>query len=219
VNVNQVGSTVSLLFRSKYPTFTPDHFNKAFKDKGYTATQGQAIVSNNPNAKPIPTVYYSKENLVVMFNPVENLLVFQIINTLNINDIYEKDIKPILISLNFVEDSVSMRGLECITQISDNGNTMDTLTKLINQNFVGSIKKTLGLDHLISNSIKLSTSYPFTSEGTQLTIEPLANDPEHSYFFQILFRTEEMSKFNDMVDKFGENLIKEIIEQVMTNAK
>lgn len=212
MSIQHVGSNVNILFQSKSLTFTPDQFNKVFREQGFTATQGVAPISQNPNAKPVPTVYFSKDNLIVLFNPVEYLVIFQIINTLNFSQLYDKEIKPILTSLNFVPEIVNMMGLECNTKITSTKSPRASLTSLLKKEFRAEISKKLGINNLSVFTIRLIGGDDKT-ENITLIIEPLLTDPEGIYHVSLSYRTLDNSKFNEFVSKFGEQLIRDIIEE------
>jgi len=57
---------------------------KTFQGLGFTQTKGSANISANPAAPAVPTTMFSKGNLIVLFNTNENLIIFQIINTLDV---------------------------------------------------------------------------------------------------------------------------------------
>jgi len=216
MNVSNVGSHVTLLFQSKYQTFTPAQFVKTFQEQGFVATKGNANISSNPLAPAVPTNIFSKDNLIVLFNPSENLIIFQIINTVDFNDIYEKEIQKILISLNFDPSSVGMLGLDAVTQVHDVKSPIDSLTSLTNKKFID------GLNQIeIGEKMKV-TSLRFTSrdsdkESIGVTLEPLQTDPTGSYHMIMVYRTKENDKFNEFIKLFGTNMVEKIIKEVEKN--
>ena len=212
-----VGTQVNLLFRARFLTFTPDQFNNAFKEQGYFMSQGQANPSLNPAAKPIPALIFSKGNLAVTYNQNQNTIIFQILNTLDLDNLYDHDITPLLAKLNFVESSTSMMSLECHTQLTTTSTPMSTLTSLVNSDYINGLNKILGEEKLGVTAIRLSTKYPLLNDGMQIVLEPLGNDPERSYYLNIIYRTSEMSKFNDFVRIFGATMIEKIAKEASGN--
>lgn len=212
MGIQHVGSNVNLLFQSKSMTFTPDQFNKVFRERGFSATQGIAPISQNPNAKPIPTVYFSKDNLIVLYNPVEFLVLFQIINTLDFSQLYDNEIKPILTSLNFVPEIVSMMGLECNTKITSIKSPRKSLTSLLKQEFRDHLAEILGISNLNIFTLRLIGGDD-KIENINVAIEPLATDLDKIYHVSFSYRTVDNSKFNEFVSRFGEDMIKNIIEE------
>lgn len=214
MSVNSVGSNVKLMFKSKYMTFTPSQFNVTFKELNYLASQGPQVQSNMPNIPPVTTTLFSKENLVVVYNPLDATLIFQILNTINFHSIYEKEIKPILIRLNLVEQAVSIRSLECTTQIHVEQNPINMINSLVEEKFVQDMTEIVGVDSLKVATIRINTSFPFVDEGLQIIMEPLLTDPEGTIYLHIVFRTQETSKFNEFVNKFGTEMLERMVKEV-----
>lgn len=210
MSVRKIGAQVSLLFQTKFPTFTADQFNKAFNELGYTAIQGNANISNNPGAKPVPTVIFSKGNLSVVYNQNQYLIIFQFLNTVDLDKLYDAEIKPMLIKLNFVEEAINMIGLECNIQISTKTPPQEILSSLIKKEFIDKVNEILGDSKLNTTSLRLSTSFPFGNDGIQVIIEPLGNDPKGSYFVNLVYRTPEMNKFNEFVKIFGTRMLEKL---------
>ena len=212
MSINRVGSNVNLLFQSRSVTFTPDQFTRVIQEKGFMATQGVASVSLNPNAPPVQTVYFSKDNLMVLYNPSEYLVMFQIINTLNFAEMYQNDILPILKSLNFVHEIINVMGLECNTKIITDKSTIKSLTLLLNKDFLNEVSGELGIENLAVFTIRMSSQrQQEKTENMTVIIEPLVTDPEHSYHFSIIYRTIDNSKFDAFINRFGEDMILKII--------
>ena len=175
MNVSDVGSHVTLLFQSKYQTFTPAQFVKTFQEQGFTATKGNANISSNPLAPAIPTNIFSKGNLVVLFNPSENLIMFQIINTLDFNQLYEEEIQKILVSLNFDPTAIGMLGIDAVTQVHDVKPPIDSLSKLTNKNFIDGFNE-MGIgEKLQITSLRLS-SIASDTNSISITLEPLQSN-------------------------------------------
>lgn len=219
MSVNSVGSNVTLMFKSKYITFTPSQFNTTFKELNYLQSQGPLVPSNIPNTPPVPTTLYSKENLVVIYNPIEALLIFQILNTVDFQPIYEKEVIPILIRLNLVENAVSTRTLECATQIRVENNPMDSINSLVEKKFMDGLTSIFGMEPLKAITLRINTAFPFADEGLQILIEPLVSDPTGTFYMHIVFRTLETSKFNNFVSRFGTNMLEKIVEEISKYVK
>lgn len=213
MSINAVGSNVNLLFKSKYMTFTPSQFNNTFKELNFLPSQGPLVQSNIPNAPPVPTTLFSKDNLVVVYNPVEFLLIFQILNTVDFQGIYNREIIPILARLNLVEDAVSTRSIECTTQIRVKKSPIDMINSLVEKKFMNEMNAIVGMNSLKATTLRIVTAFPFADEGLQILMEPLATDSTGSYYLQIVFRTQETSKFNEFVNRFGTNMLQKIAEE------
>jgi len=217
MNISSVGSQVSLLFQSKFATFTPAQFVKTFQEQGFIQTRGNANISANPMAQPVLTNIFSKDDLIVLFNPNENIIIFQILNTLDFNDIYEKEIQKILVNLNFNPSSVGMLGIDSSIQVHEVKPPIDSITSLTNKKFVESMKD-LGIGEEVN-----ITSLRFNTKGTDkeslsVAIEPLLSNPTGSYHVMVVYRTKENDKFNEFVTKFGTKMIEKIINGVEESA-
>jgi len=209
VEINSVGSSVTLLFQAKYATFTPDQFNRAFRDRNFTLTQGPASISSNPAARQVQTAYFSKDNLIVFYNANENLIIFQIVNTLDFNQLYETEIKRILVDLNFVEEAANMIGLECTTRVRSQKSPNDSLTSLVKNEFLQNVNKIVGLNDLGVFTITLNSTKPL-EESLRITLEPLVTDPTGTYIVALIYRTNQTSKFNEFVTIFGVDMVKSL---------
>lgn len=215
MKVSTVGSHVTLLFHSKYQTFTPAQLIATFQDQGFLQTKGNANISANPLAPPVPTTIFSKDNLVILFNQNENLIMFQIINTLDFNELYEKEIQKILISLNYNPSSVSLMGIDVLTQIHEVNSPIETLTSLVNKEFVNGLK--INEDSIMKvSSIKLTNDSE--KESLSLDLQPLQTDPNGSYVLAISYKTNENDKFNEFIKEFGEDMISKIIDEAQKYA-
>jgi hypothetical protein len=194
-------------------TFTPSQFNNTFKELNFLSSQGPLVQSNIPNAPPVPTTLFSKDSLVVVYNPVEFLLIFQILNTVDFQSIYNREIIPILARLNLVEEAVSMRSIECTTQIRVKKSPIEMINSLIEKKFMSEMSSILGMSPLKATTLRIVTSFPFADEGLQILMEPLATDATGSYYLQIIFRTQETSKFDEFINRFGTPMIQKIAEE------
>lgn len=212
MSISHVGSNINLLFQSRSVTFTPDQFNRVFQEKGFTATPGVANVSLNPNAPPVQTVYFSKNNLLVLYNPSEYLVMFQIINTLNFSELYQNEIIPILKSLNFVPEIINVMGVECNTKITMGISPVQSLTSLLKKELLDGISNALGIKNLSVFTIRLVGGIE-QIENMTIAIEPLVTDPQRAFHFSLTYRTVDSSKFNDFVNRFGEGMILQIMKE------
>lgn len=210
-----VGSHVQLVFRTKFPTFTPDQFGKALKERAYSMVQGQVANPQNPQAPPIAVQLYSKGNINVFLLQQLNQIVFEVLNTVNLQPVYE-EIKKLLFSLNIVSDAILITILNCSTRAKTKTEPQKNLTSLVNRGFLEGITKNLG-EKLGVFSIRLATTFPLTKEGLQIVLEPLGTSPKNEYYLNITYRTPDMNKLNEFVERFGEDLINEIIGEVEKN--
>ena len=216
VNVSTIGANVTLLFQSKYQTFTPEQFITTFQKLGFVQTKGSANISANPAAQAVPTTMFSKQNLIVLYNPNENLIIFQIINTLDFNPLYEDKILKILASLNFNPTSVSLMGIDATTQVHDVKYPIATLSSLTKPEFIADLNTLSGDGDMVVSGIKLGT-VGSEKESLSINLEPLQTDPSGSYFIAIAYRTKESDKFNEFVKDFGAKMIEDIIREAEKN--
>lgn len=218
MNVSKIGSHVTLLFQTKYPTFTPAQFVKTFQELGFTQTKGVANVSANPNAAPVQTNIFSKDNFVVLLNPAENLILFQIINTLDFNEIFDDIVQKILVQLNFSPSVVAILGLDCITQIHEVKSPSDSLTSLVNSKFVVGLTSSVIGNQCDVTSLRFTTrGSDVSDENLSVTLEPLQSNPTDSYHMTIFYRSKENDKFNEFVKNFGSKMIENIVGEVEKN--
>jgi len=216
VNVSTIGSNVTLSFQSKYQTFTPAQFIKTFQELGFAQTKGSANISANPAAPAVHTTMFSKGNLIVLFNTNENLIMFQIINTLDFNGVYEEEIQKILLNLNFNPSSVSIMGIYAVTQVHEVRPPVDTLTSLTSEKFVSGLNKINDDGRMKVTAIRLG-NVNSENETLSVSLEPLQTDPAGSYFVAISYRTKESNKFDEFVKEFGEGMVEKIIREAEEN--
>ncbi|MFI5405340.1 MAG: hypothetical protein ACHQ1D_02375 [Nitrososphaerales archaeon] len=208
-----VGSYVQLTFQTKFPTFTPDQFMASLKDKNYSMTQGTA---NLPSGQMITTQIFSKQNLSVFISPSTNQIFFQILNTINPQEIIEKEIKNILVYLNIVEEVLLSVMFTFNTSVPSKGDPHSNLTSLLDQKFRKHCKDILQ-NSLGVTSLRLASSFPIEKDGLQLIVEPLGTDPKHRYYLNLTYVTDKMHKFNDFIDKFGERMVLELMDGIDKN--
>jgi hypothetical protein len=210
---NPVGSQVQLIFQTRFPTFTADQFTRALKDKAYVVTQGQVNLPQNAGA--ITTNIFSKGNMNVFIFPPANQIFFQLLNTINPHDAIDDEIKPILVSLNIVEDAISSIILTCTTAVSATSEEpQKALTGIIKEDFLKRID-TIVNKNMGAVSIRLATSFPLEKEGgLQVVIEPLGTNPKKSYYVNLAYITANMREFNEFISIFNDKMILDIIESV-----
>ncbi len=218
--VSNIGSLVTLLFQTKYQTFTPAQFIKTFQELGFIQTKGLVNVSANPAAPAVQTNIFSKDNLVVLLNPNENLIMFQIINTLDFNSIFDDVIQKILVALNFNPSSVNMLGLDCIAQVHDVKPPRDSLTSLVNPNFINGLQSSVIDSKFEITSLRMTTLGDGVSdESMSVTLEPLQSDSTGSYHLVVIYRSKQNDKFDKFVRTFGSDMLKSIVNEVEKNVK
>ena len=209
---------MTLLFQTKYPTFTPAQFVKTFQELGFTQTKGVVNISANSNAAPVQTNIFSKDNLVVLLNPTENLIIFQIINTLDFNGIFDDVVQKILVQLNFSPSAVAILGLDCITQIHEVKSPSDSLTSLVNSKFVEGLTSSAIGHQCDVTSLRFTTrGSDVSDENLSVTLEPLPSNPTDSYHMIIAYQSKENDKFNEFVKNFGSKTIENIVGEVEKN--
>lgn len=211
-----IGSNIQMVFQTKFPTFTPDQFGKALKDKNYIVVQSQITNPQNPQAPPIPIQIFSKENVNVFLIQNKNEVVFQVLNTVNLETIYQ-EISRILVSLNVLADIVLSIRFNFQTKSKATTPPQENLTSLVKHEFLEGIKKSLG-KNLQVYTIRLATEFPLGKEGMQVVLEPLAANPKDDYYLNITYQTTDLNDFNGFVLSFGEEMIQKIIDEVEKNA-
>ncbi|MFQ5821800.1 MAG: hypothetical protein ACE5I5_17575 [Candidatus Heimdallarchaeota archaeon] len=210
-----VGSHIQLIFQTKFPTFTPDQFSKALKDKNYIMVQSQISNPQNPQAPPIRVQIFSKENVNVFLVQNKNQIVFQILNTVNLKTIYQ-EISRILLSLNVLADIILNIGFNFTTKSPAKTEPQKNLTSLVKGSFLKGIAESVGTNLRVF-SIRLATAFPLGKEGLQVILEPLGTSPRDEYYLNIIYQTTKMDEFNVFVGNFGEDMIQEIIKEVEEN--
>ena len=207
---------MTLIFQSQYQTFTPAQFVKTFQEHGFIQTKGNANVSANPMAPPVPTNIFSKDDLVVLYNPNENLIMFQIINTLDFNEIYDNTIQKILVSLNYNPSSVGMLGLDCVTQIHEVKSPHNSLTSLVNPKFVEGLNGPETTNGFHVTSLRM-TSQGSGEESLSVTFEPLQTNPDASYQLVVVYRSKQNDKFNEFIKLFSTKMIEDLVGEIEKN--
>ncbi len=207
-----VGTQIQLMFQTKFPTFTPEQFSPAMTEREFILVRGKVPNPENPQG-PLETVQlFSKENVNVYLGGGLNQVHFQILNMLNLNDVYI-DVKKILLDLNVISNVISNIGFLCVTTCLSPTKPQDNLTALMNSSFLADMSRALGVEVVIS-SIRLATTFPLEKNGVQMLIEPLGTSPEDHFYLNIIYQSSNMDIFNVFIEKFGRTMIQEIIEEV-----
>lgn len=211
-----VSPGIALTFQSSYRTFSPAQFVATFNGKGFIATQVNAAVSIHPNAQPAPTTMYSKGGLLVFLNDNENIIQFHILNTLKAKD-HMGEIMGILGSLNFGPPSIANMMIKFTATVKTERSPIFGLTRLVDQRLVDRIQKTHGDNSDIAvTSIRLDLIHS-RDESLTVTVEPFGNDPEGAYYVDIGYATKSVEKFNAFMEKVGEDVFRDIVEEVETS--
>lgn len=217
MGVSAASQGMVLTPKTKYRTLTPDQFTAVFYKKGYTSTQVAAKISDNPAAPPGPTVMFSKDNLLVFFNDSENLIKFHVVSKTDIDELFEDEIRQVLVSLNYRPPAVATMKLETTAAVSGMGSPTSGLTSLLDSRFADRIKKLHAMDDIVAASIKMVQSDPARTESPTAVLEPLNTDPEKSYFVSIEYVTSDNDKFTDFVRGVGESTIECVVGGVASN--
>lgn len=217
MGVSAASQGMVLTPKTKYRTLTPDQFTAVFYKKGYTSTQVAAKISDNPAAPPGPTVMFSKDNLLVFFNDSENLIKFHVVSKTDIDELFEDEIRQVLVSLNYRPPAVATMKLETAAAVSGMGSPTSGLTSLLDSRFADRIKKLHAMDDIVAASIKMVQSDPARTESPTAVLEPLNTDPEKSYFVSIEYVTSDNDKFTDFVRGVGESTIERVVGGVASN--
>lgn len=203
IKVLDVGSTTIISFQTKYPTFSALEFDKILIDLQYQTK----IVNNPPGTNPPQSKVYSKEDIVINFDHLNNILTFTLFNTINLTEIYE-GITNIMAKLKIDHDAIHLMGLKCTTRAHDVGNPELKLSGLLNSDAVEKFSQTLGFSPGVG-SLVLVNKNP-VDEDLQIRIEPLASNPTESFYVDIVYKTSKHDKFNDYISQFGVKKIEEI---------
>lgn len=196
VKVLDVGSTTIISFQTKYPTFSAIEFDKKLTDLEYQSK----IVNNPTGTNPPQSKVYSKEDVVINFNHITNILTFTLFNTIDLTEIY-KEITKIMALLKIDHDAIQLMGLKCTTRAHDVGNPENRLSALLNSSVVNELSKAIGYEPAIG-SLVLVNKNP-RDEDLQVRIEPLASNPTESFFIDIAYKTNKPDKFNAYITQFG----------------
>jgi hypothetical protein len=187
---------------------------KALREREYVATLAQATDKRNPNAPPIPIPAFSKENVNIFFYSDQKMFVVQILNTIDLTSLLE-DLKPILVKLNMTEDVIAVITLTCRTSIlSSRNEPQRNLTSLLNSKFLDGVNSTMNQNLQVGSIRFMTEKQEGQDQSLELLLEPLDADPKKEYSFVMVYKASEMKKFNDFVDKFGQDMITSIIEQM-----
>ena len=214
-----IGTQVQLVFQTQFLTFTPDQFSKALTERKYLEVRTQIANPLNPQA-PISVQSFSKENVTVLLPPPippnPNPIVFQILNTINLEQKY-KEVKDILIALNIFPEIISNSSFRCTTRTQSKTNPQDRLTSLVDSTFLKKISKNLSTNLKVF-SIRFVTVFPLEREGgCQVIIEPLATNPNKEYYLEIIYVTTKINEFDRFISEFGSDMIQRIMEETEKN--
>jgi len=215
-----IGTQIQLVFRTQFLTFTAELFSKALKEKNYLEVRGQIPNPRSPQAPPIPIQTFSKGNVNVFLLPTQAqspAVVFEILNTINLESMYKEEVKAILFALNIFPDIVSDASFNCATRTKAQTKPLDRLTSMVDQTFLNRISKNFA-KKLKVFSIRLVSAFPLEREGSfQVTVEPLATTPETEYYLNIAYRTTKMDEFDKFINDFGSDMIQRIMEETKKN--
>jgi len=211
-----IGTQVQLVFQTQFLTFTADLFSKALKEREYLEVRGQMPNPQNPQA-PIPIQTFSKGDITVFLPPTQppnpNAIIFQVLNTVNLGTIYNKEVKEILLRINIYPEIVSDAIFNCITKMEAKAKPLDRLTSMVDRTFIERISNNLGTKMKVS-SIRFTTTFPPERVGGfQVVVEPLVSNPEKNYYLNISFKTTRMNEFDKFISEFGSDMIHRIMEE------
>jgi hypothetical protein len=216
-----LGSQIQLEFLTKFPTFTPEQFNRALKEKNYFMTQSQISIAQKSEVQPFIAPVFSKGNLSVILLQ-SNELVFQILNAEIIEKIIQDDIKEILVPLNITRDVIERIMFDCsATVMIHKGEPIKSLTNLVKKNVLEKMQEPLEPEiKLAVTSIRLTTEFPVRAqeEATEVVLEPFGSSPKNQFFLNIHYQTPEMSKFDAFIRRFSDDMVEKIIEGVIEYA-
>jgi len=209
VRTSDTGSQTIISFQTKYPTFTGADFDKTMTDLEFKRNTTQTQPGQPQQ------LIYTKENVIVDQNPVNNVVNFRFMNTVNISKLYD-DVKKALLSLKIDPNTIHIMALDCKTMAHDVGNPEKNLTLLISKTAKAQIEKSLKIKPAVF-SLVLVNEGPPQDEDLQIRIEPLASNPTESFFIHINYKTRLHNKFDSFIAQFGENWIRDIANSVSEN--
>ncbi|MCW3984881.1 MAG: hypothetical protein NWE91_00470 [Candidatus Bathyarchaeota archaeon] len=214
-----IGSQVQLIFRTQFLTFTADQFSKALKGNGYLVMQSQMANPQGTQAPPIFIQSFSKGDVTVLLPPVQPpnlpIIVFQILNTVNLEPKYE-EVKKILIALNIYPEIISDASFKCTTRRKAKTTPLSSLTSMVDTEYIKNISKNFTTELKVA-SLKFVTSFPLKPGGCQVIIEPLITSAENEYYVEISFMTTKIKQFDKFIGEFGSDMIQRIIEETERN--
>lgn len=206
-----IGSQIRILYQTNFPTFTPNQVSKILREKDYTFGQSTYHDSQNPRLSQITFPMFSKDNLSIYINASQNAIGFMILNTVNLDEVYE-EITTILSSLNIVSEVISNISFSLITRYNVDHNPQTQMTALLKTEFVEGL--TSALDERLSlSSINLTTSFS-SEEGLTVAFEPLISSPENHYFVSISYQTTEWDSFQSFIEKYRNEILSLIFGEV-----
>ncbi len=204
---------IVLKFQSNYRTFSPEQFVAAFGGKGFVETQVTAHVSINPRTPPVPTVMYSKGDLLVFLNDAENLVQFHVLNAVEAGG-HMSEIRNILGSLNFEPSSTANMTAALTATVKSGTSPIGGLTSLVDSDTIERITKMHGPDSKIAvTSIRFSL-VESRDESLSVVMEPFGNDPDGAYYVDVQYSTTIAEKFNIFLEKIGTEMLHGIIKGV-----
>jgi hypothetical protein len=220
-----VGTQIQLTVQVKFQTFTPDQFTKALNDKGFTVAS--AMAGNAQTGAAVPVQTFSKGNVVIFLLPsapnLPPLLVFQILNTVNLNNSLSGSAAPneiindMLGRLNIVPDIVALIAFSCVTTVVTKTRTpIEVLTSNFKQQNLDAISKAVGRK-LGVQTIRLGDAFPIERKGLQIILEPLTANPTKQYYVNILLHTDDQVEYSEFIRDFGEKQIDAIVAAVGGN--
>jgi len=207
VTVPEVGSSCDIQIRGKYPLFSEINFHQILTDSGYE----RKLDTKNDNQP-----YYLKDDTVIFSNFAQNLINLKLRNTISIQTKYD-EFTTLLAKLGFKSESVSVMGGHFRTFVTDIGAPQIFLDKLLNEKVKTALSKKLQitptfLSVVIANTVIANTDT--ADMDIQIRIEPLNSSPLDSLHLEVIFRTTKHDVFNDFVNRFGADFIKDIINTI-----
>jgi len=214
VRAREVGTQIQLQFQTIYPTFTPDVFNKTLQGRSYSMVQAQSNPS--PQQPPVAIQLFSKDNVSVYYLQGNNQLVFGIMNTLSLDTPIE-EIKQVLIPLNIVPEAISSIVFQCATNVGSSG-PEESLSRLLKESMLTKVREVLDSETAVS-SIRFGTVIDGGGkDGIQIVIEPLKTSPSTHYNIRVVFRTADMTRFDDFISRFNQDLLGSLVQVVEESA-
>lgn len=202
VTVSEVGSSCDIQIRGKYPLFSELNFHQILSDSGYE----RKLDTKNDNQP-----FYLKEDIVIFSNFAQNLITLRLRNTISIQTNYD-EFTTLLAKLGFKSESVSVMGGHFKTFVTDIGTPQIFLDKLLNEKVKTALSKKLQITPTFLSVVIANTDT--ADMDIQIRIEPLNSSPLDTLYLELIFRTTKHDVFNDFVNRFGADFIKDIIDTI-----
>ena len=203
-------ATLTLAFQPKYPTYTPETFNKTMDKKGFLLSQGQA---KTPMGQAIPLEAFSKGDIIVILlpNPVVPgavpQIVFQILNNFSLRTAYDETVKELLSELKLADSAVAGIDIRILVYVPALQDSLKSLSSILKNGILSNVSKKFSKRSLTVTSLRLGTAFPMVQEGLEIIIEPSATNPNAEFFINLHMNTSSLETFEEFINIYEKDLI------------